>query len=62
MRNVPAAWPKAPAPGIDNTIPPATLRAMKDALRAVDVDIERTGSVSAETVDLVRAARELLRK
>lgn len=53
-------WPAAPAPGINTTIPHSTLLAMRQALRAVDLDIERTGSVSAESVDKVRDARALL--
>lgn len=59
MRTITAPWPKAPAPGINTTIPCETLRAMRAAMRAVDLDIERTGTVSAETVDKVRAARQM---
>lgn len=55
------AWPKAAAPGIDKAIPHATLLAMKEALRAVDLDIERDGSVTYETVELVRSVRAQLR-
>lgn len=57
----PAAWPAAPAPGIKSSpIQADKARAVREALRAVDLDIERTGTVSAETVDKVRAVRTLL--
>lgn len=62
MRIIPSvAWPAAPAPGIEKAIPHAILLAMKEALRAVDVDIERTGTVTYETVELVRSVRAQLR-
>ena len=57
----PCAWPTAPAPGIA-TIPHATLLRMRQALRAVDLDIERSGAVSVETVELVRTVRAELAK
>lgn len=60
LRNI-QAWPSAPAPGIEKTISPAILRAMKEALRAVDLDIERDGAVTFETVELVRSVRARLR-
>jgi hypothetical protein len=53
-------WPHATAPGIKNEIPADKARAVRDALKAVDLDIERTGTVSAETVDKVRAVRRQL--
>lgn len=62
MRTHTAPWPATPAPGIVTHIPHATLILMKEALRAVDLDIERTGTVSAESVDKVRHARQELRK
>lgn len=57
----PVPWTVKPVPGIAQaTVDHATLCAVKAALRAVDLDIERIGAVSAETVDKVRAARALL--
>lgn len=63
MRRFPQApaWTVKPVPGIATaTLDHATFCAVKAALRAVDIDIERTGTVSAETVDKVRAARAQL--
>lgn len=59
----PAAWPAAPAPGIHPHRPLSapTVRAIEAALAAVDIDIEQTGTVSAETVDKVRNTLVLLR-
>lgn len=56
----PPSWMETQRPGIDSTISPDVLRAMKAALRAVDIDIERTGAVSPETVEKVRAVRAKL--
>lgn len=55
----PPCWLRSQKPGITR-IAPGTLRAMKAALRAVDLDIEQTGTVSAESVDKVRHARAML--
>lgn len=57
----PTTWLAAPAPGICKTISPALIRAMRDALHDVDLDIERYGAVTAETVDKVRDVRAQLR-
>lgn len=57
----PVPWTVKPVPGIAQAIiDHATLCAIKSALRAVDLDIERTGAVSAETVDKVRIVRAQL--
>lgn len=55
-------WLAAPAPHIKSGVVPAyVVLAMHIALRAVDKDIELTGSVSENTANLVRAARGLYR-
>jgi hypothetical protein len=52
-------WLHRPAPGIatQHPLPPHVVRAVRDALAAVDLDIELSGTVSADTVNKVRAAR-----
>jgi hypothetical protein len=54
-------WTAAPAPGI-RTYPHTILRAMRYACRVVDLDIERTGTVSVESVEAVRDALEQIRQ
>lgn len=59
----PCTWQTSPPPGIaDATIDYSTLLRVRQALRAVDLDIERTGTVSVETVELVRTVRAELAK
>lgn len=55
----PMNWPELSAPKIQLETPVHVVRAMKAALRCVDQDIERFGSVTYETVAFVRAVREL---
>lgn len=54
-------WTAAEAPGI-RTYPHTIMRAMRYACRAVDLDIERTGTVSVGAVEAVRDALELMRQ
>jgi hypothetical protein len=54
-------WMRRPAPHIAQALPASVARAMKAALRAVDVDIEQHGAVSYESVEQVRAALALAR-
>lgn len=53
----PVAWPRLPAPGIATQypLPPHVVRIVRDALAAVDADITGAGTVSAATIDKVRA-------
>lgn len=53
-------WTSAPLPGIAS-LPANVARALKNACRAVDHDVELLGGVTAETVDKVRAALSLVR-
>lgn len=53
-------FPSLPAPRV-NRLVPSLFRAMAAAMRAVDLDIERLGAVTYETVEQVRATRVLLR-
>lgn len=53
-------WMASPPPHIKTGVVPAyVVLAMSMALRAVDQEIERTGAVSVETANLVKAARGL---
>lgn len=55
-------WLAAPAPHIKSgNVPAYVVLAMHMALRAVDQEVERTGAISVETVELVRSARGLYR-
>lgn len=49
-------WPLRLPPGIapQHPLPAHVVRAVREALGAVDADIESTGTVSAATVDKVR--------
>jgi hypothetical protein len=60
--NLTQRWINDPVPQIAAVqIPQDVLRSLKAALRAVDQDIERTGVISAESVELVRGVRARLR-
>lgn len=56
---IPARFPSLPALHIKPAIP-SLFRAMSAAMRAVDLDIERHGAVTYETVEQVRTTRALL--
>jgi ribosome biogenesis protein Tsr3 len=63
MRTTTAAnWTEAAAPGIRTTYPNSIMRAMRYACQAVDIDIERTGTVSVKSVEAVRNALALIRR
>ena len=56
-----ANWLRAAAPHIKTVTPPAVVRALTAACRAVDRDVEQFGGVSITTVEQVRAALDLAR-
>lgn len=58
----PKNWTTCAPPRIHVDTPLAVVRAMKEALRAVDRDIEQQGAISYESVELVRAALALSRQ
>jgi hypothetical protein len=51
-------FPSFPAPVVSPL--PSLFRAMGAAMRAVDLDIERLGAVTYETVEQVRTTRALI--
>lgn len=57
------AWPAAPAPGILASKPQPLLVtiALTAACHSVDLDIEKFGAVTYETVEQVRSALALVR-
>lgn len=62
MKNKSETWTSAPAPGVKCACSHDVYRAMKEALRAVDRDVEATGTASEDTINKVRAALALARK
>lgn len=57
-----ANWLRAARPQIVVNVPHAAFRAVRQACRLVDLDIERDGTVTYETVERVRSALALVRK
>lgn len=57
-----ANWLRAARPRIVANVPHSAFRAVRQACRLVDQDIERDGTVTYETVERVRSALALVRQ
>lgn len=57
-----ATWLRTARPRIAVNVPYVAFRAVRQACRLVDLDIERSGTITYETVERVRSALALVRQ